>query len=303
MAGITSSAFRNICLDYKAGLVFSEMISDKGIMYDNKNTTDLLYLEEHEHPIAIQIFGSSVDTLVNAAIYVEKNTKCDILDINMGCPVPKVCIRSKAGSALMKNPQLIYDIVSNVVKSVSIPVMVKIRSGWDENSINAVEVAKLIEQAGASAITIHARTRSQGYSGKANWDIIKQVKESVSIPVIGNGDVIDEISAYNMLEYTKCDAVMIGRKALGNPFIFRRINQYLNNQNVTNTTTSEIKEVFIKHLNGLIKQYGEKTAVSIFRGIGPTYFKGFKDSSIIRSNLSQAKSYKEIIDIITLINN
>ena len=215
MAGICNSAFRKIIKEMGCGLIYAEMVSDKALVYNSKKTFDMLYVEDVERPIAQQIFGSDVETFVEAAKLIYEKMKPDIIDINMGCPVPKVAVKSQAGSALLKNPEKIKEIVSAVVKSVPVPVTVKIRSGWDSNSINAVEVAKICEEAGASAITVHPRTRSQGYSGKADVEIIKQVKENVSIPVIGNGDIIDIESAKRMLEYTKCDAIMIGRGALG----------------------------------------------------------------------------------------
>ncbi|PKK96475.1 MAG: tRNA dihydrouridine synthase DusB, partial [Tenericutes bacterium HGW-Tenericutes-3] len=208
MAGVSNSPFRILSRNFGAGLVFAEMVSDKGLLHGNEKTINLLFMTDAEKPMAQQIFGSDLKSMVDAAIYIDKNSNADIIDINMGCPVPKVAIRAQAGSALMKNPDLIYEIVYSIVKSVSKPVTVKIRSGWDDKSVNAVEVAKRIEAAGASAITVHARTRAQGYSGLANWDIIKAVKESVNIPVIGNGDVVDGPSAQKMLDYTGCDAVM-----------------------------------------------------------------------------------------------
>ena len=221
MAGVCNSAYRRICKEMGAALVCAEMVSDKGMIYNSKKTKEMLYFEESERPISQQIFGSDKETFVKAAQMVYEIMKPDMIDINMGCPVPKVAIRSQAGSALLKNPDLIYDIVSSVVKSVPIPVTVKIRSGWDANSINAVEVAKICEKAGASAITVHPRTRSQLYSGKADLDIIKKVKETVNIPVIGNGDIVSIETAKHMLEYTKCDAIMIGRGVLGNPWLIK----------------------------------------------------------------------------------
>jgi nifR3 family TIM-barrel protein len=304
MAGVSSSSFRWLCLKMGAGLVCSEMISDKGILYKNKNTTDLLFSQEEEHPLSIQVFGATKETLVEAAKYVDKNTACDIIDINMGCPVPKVALRSQAGSALLKDPAKIFEIVSSVVASVSKPVSVKIRSGWDDKHINCVEVARLIEQAGASAIIIHPRTRALGYSGHSDWSLIKQIKEAVSIPVIGNGDVIDEQSAKAMFDSTNCDAIMIGRASMGNPFIFKQINHYLTTGNIlAKPTLDEVKEAFLEHLNGLIKQYGQKNAVSIFRGLGPSYFKGYNNASKTRSLLSQAKTLSDIQAIINEVGN
>ena len=215
MAGFSNTSFRKIIKEMGAGLIYAEMVSDKALVYESKKTLEMLKMDESERPIAQQIFGSDKDSFVTAAKMVEEAMHPDIIDINMGCPVPKVALKNQAGSALLKNPEKIYEIVSAVVEAVSVPVTVKIRSGWDETSINALEVAKIIESAGASAITIHARTRSQGYSGKADWNIIKKVKDSVSIPVIGNGDVTSPILAKKMLDETGCDAVMIGRGILG----------------------------------------------------------------------------------------
>jgi nifR3 family TIM-barrel protein len=249
--------------------------------------------------MAQQIFGSDLETMVNAAIYIDKHSNCDIIDINMGCPVPKVAIKAQAGASLMKNPDLIYDIVREIVKKVSKPVTVKIRSGWDHSSVNAVEVAKRIEAAGASAITVHARTRSQGYSGLADLDVIKAVKEAVNIPVIGNGDVIDGPSAKRMLDYTGCDAVMIGRGALGNPWIFREINAYLKDGvHLPRPTHQEIKEMMIMHLDSLVELKGEHTGVLEMRSHGPWYLKGIEHASSLRKQLSQAKTRNEFVQYV-----
>jgi tRNA-dihydrouridine synthase B len=301
MAGVSNSPFRILSRKYGAGILFAEMVSDKGLLHNNEKTKKLLYMTEYEKPMAQQIFGSDLDTMVEAALYIDKYSNADIIDINMGCPVPKVAIKAQAGASLMKNPDLIYDIVSTIVKNVSKPVTVKIRSGWDSNTINAVEVAKKIEKAGASAITVHARTRAQGYSGLADLDVIKSVKENVNIPVIGNGDVIDGPSAKRMLEYTKCDAVMIGRAALGNPWIFREINQYLLDQTTLERPTFfEIKEMMIKHLESLIDLKGEKTAILEMRSHGPWYLKGIDHASTLRKQLSQCSNKDEFINHINL---
>lgn len=296
MAGVSNSPFRILSRQYGAGVVFAEMVSDKGLLHKNEKTRKLLYMTDIEKPMAQQIFGSDLETMVEAALYIDKHSNCDIIDINMGCPVPKVAIKAQAGASLMKNPDLIYDIVKAIKEKVSKPVTVKIRSGWDFDSVNAVEVAKRIEAAGADAITVHARTRSQGYSGKADLDVIKAVKENVSIPVIGNGDVVDGPSAKRMLDYTKCDAVMIGRAALGNPWIFREINAYLN-QGVTLERPSheEIREMMIRHMDSLIELKGEHVALLEMRSHGPWYLKGIEHASTLRKQLATSKSREEFV--------
>lgn len=296
MAGVSNSPFRILSRQYGAGVVFAEMVSDKGLLHKNEKTRKLLYMTDIEKPMAQQIFGSDLETMVEAALYIDKHSNCDIIDINMGCPVPKVAIKAQAGASLMKNPDLIYDIVKAIKEKVSKPVTVKIRSGWDFDSVNAVEVAKRIEAAGADAITVHARTRSQGYSGKADLDVIKAVKEHVSIPVIGNGDVVDGPSAKRMLDYTKCDAVMIGRAALGNPWIFREINAFLD-QGVTLERPSheEIREMMIRHMDSLIELKGEHVALLEMRSHGPWYLKGIEHASTLRKQLATSKSREEFV--------
>lgn len=299
MAGVSNSPFRILSREYGAGLVFSEMVSDKGLLFSNEKTIKLLYMTKAEKPMAQQIFGSDLKSMVDAAVYIDKNSNADIIDINMGCPVPKVAIRAQAGASLMKNPDLIYEIVYSIVKKVSKPVTVKIRSGWDSDTVNAVEVAKIIEKAGASAITVHARTRAQGYSGFADWDVIKAVKENVSIPVIGNGDVVDGPSAKKMLDYTGCDAVMIGRGALGNPWIFREIDAYLKDGTILDKPThQEIKEMIIHHLEALCELKGEHIGVLEMRSHGPWYLKGIEHASTLRKQLSQAKTKDEVIKFV-----
>ena len=299
MAGVCNSAFRKICKEMGAALVCAEMVSDKGMIYNSKKTKEMLYYEEMERPISQQIFGSDKETFIEAAKMVYDIMKPDIIDINMGCPVPKVAIRSQAGSALLKNPDLIYEIVSAVVRAVPIPVTVKIRSGWDNSSINAVEVAKICEKAGASAITVHPRTRSQMYSGKADLDIIKAVKENVTIPVIGNGDIIDTNSAKHMLEYTKCDAIMIGRGALGNPWLIKEIDTYLKTGKVIPKPTYEERiKMCYKHMDYLLKQKVAKVAILEMRSHIAWYIKGMPYHKEIKNLIFKAKTKEEIEEIL-----
>lgn len=297
MAGVSNSPFRILARRYGAGLVFAEMVSDKGLLHKNEKTLNLLYMTDYEKPMAQQIFGSDLKTMVDAAVYIDQHSNCDVIDINMGCPVPKVAVKAQAGASLMKNPQKIYEIVKEIVGRVSKPVTVKIRSGWDFNSINACEVAKQIEAAGASAITVHARTRSQGYSGKADLDVIKNVKAAVNIPVIGNGDVVDGPSARHMLEYTKCDAVMIGRAALGNPWIFREIEAFLKDGTIIGKPTyDEIKEMMILHFEALVELKGEHVACLEMRSHGPWYLKGIPNASLLKRELSKIEGKKHFIE-------
>lgn len=295
MAGISNSAFRRICKSMGADLVYAEMVSDKAIYYNNKKTIDMLYMTDEERPIAQQIFGSDVDSFVVAAKYIEETMHPDIIDINMGCPVPKVALKAQAGSALLKNPAKIKEIVKAVVKAVNCPVTVKIRSGWDKNSINAVIVAKTIEEAGASAITIHARTRSQGYSGKADYNIIKQVKEAVNIPVIGNGDIKTCFDAKRMLDETNCDLVMVGRCLLGNPWLIKEINEYLENGVVIDKPTDIEKiDMCLKHLSLLEEFECEKQAVLEIRSHVGWYLKGIKNANEVKQNIFKTKNINEI---------
>ena len=299
MAGICNSAFRRICKEMGCGLIYAEMVSDKAITYNNQKTIDMLYMTEEERPIVQQIFGSDKESFVTAAKYIYENMRPDIIDINMGCPVPKVAVRAQAGSALLKNPDKIYDIVKAVIDAVPIPVTVKIRSGWDSNSINAVEVAKIIEKAGASAICVHPRTRSQGYSGKADWNIIKEVKENVLIPVIGNGDVKTPEDVVNMLNFTGCDAVMIGRGILGNPWLIKNSINVLEGRGCEVVTAIDRVNMCLKHLEYLKDLKNEKTACLEIRNHIGWYFKGLKDANVLKNKIYQTSS---IHDIIVLLN-
>lgn len=299
MAGICNSAYRQICKDMGCGLIYAEMVSDKAITYNNQKTIDMLYMTEKERPISQQIFGSDKESFVEAAKFIEKEMKPDIIDINMGCPVPKVAVRAQAGSALLKDPDKIFDIVSSVVSAVNVPVTVKIRSGWDSYHINAVEVAKVIEKAGASAICVHPRTRSQGYSGKADWNIIKEVKENVSIPVIGNGDIKSPEDAKRMLEETKCDAVMIGRGVLGNPWLIKNIVNYLDGREVVDVSIVDRIDMCLKHLKLLDSLKNEKLACLEIRNHISWYFKGIKGANELKNKVYQTTN---IHDIILLLN-
>lgn len=299
MAGISNSAFRTIAKEMGCGLIVAEMVSDKAIYYGSQKTIDMLYMTDYERPISQQIFGSDIESFKIAAKYIEENMHPDIIDINMGCPVPKVAQRAQAGSALLKNPDKVYEIVKTVVETVNIPVTVKIRSGWDSNSINAVEIAKICEKAGASAIAVHARTRSQGYSGKADWNIIKEVKENVSIPVIGNGDIKTPLDAKNMLEQTNCDAIMIGRGVLGNPWLIKDTIEYLENGTLSKERTLEEKiEMIKKHLNYLLKIKPEKVAVTEMRTHVPHYLKGLKNNNEINSKIFKTNTKDEFNKIL-----
>lgn len=299
MAGISNTAYRQIIKEMGAGLIFAEMVSDKALVYGSEKTFDLLKMSDMERPITQQIFGSDVDSFVKAAKLVEDKMHPDIIDINMGCPVPKVAIKSQAGSALLKNPDKIKEIVSAVVKAVSVPVTVKIRSGWDANSVNAVEVAKVIEEAGASAITVHGRTRAQGYSGNADWNIIKQVKEMVSIPVIGNGDVTSAEKAKEMLDFTGCDAVMIGRGVLGNPWLIKECVSYLDSGIIPPKPSAREKiEMLKRHYQLLVDSTSEKQAILEIRTHALWYIKGMPKSAYIKNEICKTKNSEDLFKIL-----
>ena len=298
MAGVCNSAFRKIIKEMGAGLMYAEMVSDKAIYYHSKKTEDMLYMEDVERPIAQQIFGSDRDTFVMAAKEIYEKMKPDIIDINMGCPVPKVALRAQAGSALLKNPDKIYDIVRAVVEAVPIPVTVKIRSGWDSDSINAVTVAKICEKAGASAITVHGRTRSQGYSGVVNYDIIKEVKNSVSIPVIGNGDIVDIDSAKRMFD-TGVDAIMIGRGCLGNPWLIKELVSYFENgERLDPPSYQERIKMCFHHMDYLSHIKCEKVTVLEMRSHIAWYLKGLPDSVEVKNLCFKATTIKELKEIL-----
>ena len=300
MAGICNSAYRRIIKEMGCGLIYAEMVSDKAICYDNQKTIDMLYMTDLERPITQQIFGTYKDSFVIAAKYIYENMHPDIIDINMGCPVPKVAVRAQAGAALLKSPEKIKEIVEAVVAAVPIPVTVKIRSGWDSNHINAVDVAKIVEEAGASAICVHPRTRTQGYSGKADWKIIKQVKENVKIPVIGNGDIKCAEDAKRMLDETFCDAIMIGRGVLGNPWLIKQTVDYLDGKtDIVKPTNEEKIDMCIKHLKYLENLKNEKLACLEIRNHIAWYLKGMEKSVEIKNKVYKTSSIRDIMQILT----
>ncbi len=293
MAGVTDLPFRLLCKEQGAGLLCMEMISAKALQYKNKNTKALLSIHPEEYPVSLQLFGSDPQIISEQAKVIEE-LPFQILDINMGCPVPKV-VRNGEGSALMKNPKLVYEIVSATVKAIEKPVTVKIRKGFDDSCINAVEIAKIIEEAGAAAVAVHGRTREQYYSGKADWDIIRQVKEAVHIPVIGNGDVTSGEKAIAMQEETGCDGVMIGRGAQGNPWIFRELLEYEKTGKLPERPSVHvIRETMLRHARLQIEFKGDYLGIREMRKHVAWYTKGLKGSARLREAINQVESYEEL---------
>lgn len=297
MAGVTDKAFRIICKKHGAGLVYTEMVSSKGLYYGSERTSLMLDIDERERPAVIQIFGSEPDIMGYMAEAISAKDEVAYIDINMGCPAPKI-VKNKEGSYLMKEPKLAEAIVKKVVEKSKKPVTVKIRKGWDEQSVNAVEFAKMLEASGASAIAIHGRTRAQMYEGKADWDIIKKVKESVKIPVIGNGDVVTPQDAKRLLEYTNCDAVMIGRGALGNPWLFKRSVEYIENGILLDEPTIEERiDQAIEHLNMMYEFKGQRGVIEMRKHIA-WYIKGMKNAAAVRDMINRIESREEIIKLL-----
>ena len=294
MAGVTDLPFRLLCREQGAGLLCMEMVSAKAIMYRNKNTESLMEIHPDEKPVSLQLFGSDPDIISEMAKQIEERDFA-ILDINMGCPVPKV-VNNHEGSALMKNPSLVEQIVSKTVKAISKPVTVKIRKGFDDEHVNAVEIAKAAEAAGASAVAVHGRTREQYYAGKADWDIIAQVKQAVSIPVIGNGDITGAESAKAMLEQTGCDGIMIGRAARGNPWIFREISTFLETGVKADAPTKkEVRDVILRHAALQLEVKGEYIGIREMRKHLSWYTAGYPNSSRLRAKINEMETMEELV--------
>lgn len=297
MAGICDSSFRRIVKSMGCGLIETEMVSTRAIMHLNRKTREMLEMTDYERPIAQQIFGSDSESFKNASAYIFENMKPDILDINMGCPVTKVAVKSGAGSALLKNPEKVSEIIKTVVDTVPIPVTVKIRSGWNEN--NALEISKIVEESGASAITVHPRTRHQRYDVPADWSLIRQIKEEISIPVIGNGDIRTCYDAKAMIDFTNCDAVMIGRGVLGNPWIIKQSIDYINYGIKPERISSKEKlDMFKKHANMIIENYEDKVLMHKLKTNAAYYMKNLHGSQEIKKKIFQTTTKEELFELL-----
>lgn len=297
MAGVTDLPFRLLCKEQGCGMLYSEMVSAKAIMYNNRNTDELLKVRPEENPVAVQLFGSDPQIMADMAKGIEE-LPFDTIDVNMGCPVPKV-VNNGEGSALMKNPLLVGQIVSAMAKAVKKPVTVKIRKGFNDDMINAPEIAHIIEESGGACVAVHGRTREQYYTGKADWDIIRQVKQRVHIPVIGNGDITDALSARAMLDETGCDAVMIGRAARGNPWIFREVSEYLQNGTIPQRPSDEdVRNMILRHARLLVECKGEFTGIREMRKHFAWYTVGFPNSSMLRNQVNFIESLEALEELV-----
>lgn len=299
MAGVTDLPFRLICKQFEASLLYTEMINAKAVCYEDKNTFDMLLVEDEEKPVAVQIFGSEPGFMAEAARTLTELNRFEIIDINMGCPAPKV-VKVGDGSALMKDPKLAFEIVNKVKAATKLPVTVKFRKGWDEQSINALEFGKLMQEAGADAVTLHGRTREQYYSGTADWEIIKELKEKLTIPVIANGDITSFEAAERILDITKADALMIGRGAQGNPFIFKEVNDYMESAILPKEISPKLKiDTAISHYKLALKYKTQHKAVTEMRKHLGWYLKGLKNSARIKDHINKMYEPSDVINALT----
>ena len=297
MAGITNGAFRELCFEFGAGLVYTEMVSDKAIFYNNKKTMDMLEIDDRFHPVSLQLFGRDIDTMVYAAKIMDTQTNCDFIDINMGCPVQKV-VKTGAGSAMMLDEDNAVEVVKAIIQNVSKPVTVKMRLGFTLKNMNYLSLAKRLEEVGVSAIALHARTRGQMYDGHSDWSHIKNLKDSLKIPVIGNGDVKTVDDFIKMKEETGCDAVMIGRGIVGNPFLIKEISNYLEGKDNIKVSVDDRFNYCLKHAEKLVKLKGEKLGISEMRGLAPHYISGLYEATTYKEKMNKMNTYSDLVQIL-----
>ncbi len=300
MAGVTDLPFRILCKEQGCGLLYTEMVSAKAILYNNKNTEELLKTVPDESPVAVQLFGNDPDIMTEIALRLEE-MPFDIIDINMGCPVPKI-VNNREGSALMLEPDIVEKLLSKMAKALHKPLTIKIRKGFDDDNINAVEIAKIAEACGVSAIAVHGRTRQQYYSGEADWDIIRQIKENVSIPIIGNGDIVNGSTAVKMLDETGCDGIMIGRAARGNPWIFKQVVHFIKNgEELPKPDITELKSMILRHSRMLLDMKGDYTGIREMRKHVSWYTAGYPHSAELRRKVNMVESYEELEEVLGLL--